>query len=189
MNVEKPANAIFYPRLSKRDWLFLRSQGAGLGNPLFTYLRAFIYASESGGRLIKLTWPNIKLGPYIRRKPDKRTYGEPFTHRSFSDLYTSVRDRFSSGHNTLPETAYLSGDYSNGQTILVEIFGQKNNFAPIVGAESLNQVTVPSPETYTLHWAEVSCGFDDTVYLSEKLQTDVTSTRSAPSGAIGRDLG
>ena len=71
----------FYPRLSALDLVLLRGPGAGLGNLLFTWARAEIYALQSGGRVIAPTWRNLKLGPWLRREPDKRGYGSIFRHR------------------------------------------------------------------------------------------------------------
>ena len=71
-----------YPKLSEHDLGIVRLGGAGLGNILFTYARAAVYARNHNCRLIWPTWPSIKLGTYLRRERDKRFYGDLFVNRT-----------------------------------------------------------------------------------------------------------
>jgi hypothetical protein len=73
---------VFYARLSKYDFHLFRSPGSGLGNLLFPWARAVVCHANSDGHLISPTWRNIKLGPWLRREADKRTYGDVFKHRT-----------------------------------------------------------------------------------------------------------
>ena len=70
-----------YPKLSERDLGFVRLGGAGLGNILFTYARALVYARDHHCRLIWPTWFSFKLGPILRREMDKRFYHDLFQNR------------------------------------------------------------------------------------------------------------
>lgn len=67
-----------YPKLSEHDLGFVRLGGAGLGNILFTWARAAVFARDHQCKLIWPTWPSIKLGPLFRREKDKRFYGGLF---------------------------------------------------------------------------------------------------------------
>lgn len=67
-----------YPKLSEKDLGFIRLGGAGLGNLLFTYARALVYARDHGCQMIWPTWPSVKLGPILRREMDKRFYNNLF---------------------------------------------------------------------------------------------------------------
>lgn len=67
-----------YPKLSEHDLGFVRLGGAGLGNILFAWARAAVFARDYHCQLIWPTWPSIKLGPWLRREPDKRFYGDLF---------------------------------------------------------------------------------------------------------------
>lgn len=67
-----------YPKLSEHDLGVVRLGGAGLGNILFPWARAAVFARDSGCRMIWPTWPSIKLGPILRREKDKRFYGDLF---------------------------------------------------------------------------------------------------------------
>jgi hypothetical protein len=48
---------------------------AGLGNCLFPWARAELFARNSGARVLAPRWTTVRLGPYLRRDPDKRRYG------------------------------------------------------------------------------------------------------------------
>lgn len=72
-----------YPRLSSRDYYLFRCGGAGLGNILFTYARAIVYAKRN--RNIKVIWPtwvSLKIGPILRGEKDKRFYSDLFDNNS-----------------------------------------------------------------------------------------------------------
>lgn len=71
-----------YPKLSDKDLYFFRLGGAGLGNLLFTYARALVFAKKNNYELIWPTWPSIKLGPIIRNEKDKRFYNNLFGNNS-----------------------------------------------------------------------------------------------------------
>jgi hypothetical protein len=71
-----------YPKLSDHDLGFVRLGGAGLGNILFTFARAAVFAEKNGYELIWPTWPSIKLGPILRHEADKRFYHDLFRNRS-----------------------------------------------------------------------------------------------------------
>lgn len=143
---------IIYPRFSKYDWVFLRSQGAGLGNLLFPYARAVLYSQASDTELLMPTWRNIKLGPYIRREPDKRTYGELFRHRTLQDIAKIAKARFLKTTKTVSEEDFLAGNLPNAASSLVIVSGQKNNFQPLMGYEDilreafLSMLRVPPPQ-------------------------------------------
>lgn len=70
-----------YPKLSEKDLGFVRLGGAGLGNILFSYARALVFARDHGCRLIWPTWFSFKFGPILRREMDKRFYHDLFVNR------------------------------------------------------------------------------------------------------------
>jgi hypothetical protein len=47
---------------------------AGLGNMLFPWARAEIFARQCGARVLQPAWNTLRIGPYLRREPDKRHY-------------------------------------------------------------------------------------------------------------------
>ena len=71
-----------YPKLSSKDLIAFRLGGAGLGNLLFTYGRALAFAKRHDAQMIWPTWPSIKVGPWLRREKDKRTYIGLFANRT-----------------------------------------------------------------------------------------------------------
>lgn len=70
-----------YPKFSKYDFFAVRFGGAGLGNLLFIYSRALMYAKKHNLKLIWPTWRSIKLGPWLRHEKDKRFYGDLFSNQ------------------------------------------------------------------------------------------------------------
>lgn len=72
-----------YPKLSEKDYHIFRVGGAGLGNILFTYARAVVYASKHENvKMIWPTWFSLKLGPILRGEKDKRFYNDLFRNGS-----------------------------------------------------------------------------------------------------------
>ncbi len=63
-----------FPKLSKYDLFFVRLIGGGLGNLLFPWARAVCIGKKFDLPLIYPAWPQIKVGPYLRREKDKRHY-------------------------------------------------------------------------------------------------------------------
>ncbi|WPR71652.1 alpha-1,2-fucosyltransferase [Flavobacterium sp. NG2] len=61
-------------KLCSTDFLGFRIGGAGLGNILFPWARAVIFAKKNNLEIIDPTWSTYKIGTYIRGEIDKRTY-------------------------------------------------------------------------------------------------------------------
>lgn len=79
----KKEHIYMYPKLSETDWNLFRLGGAGLGNILFTYARAVVYAAKDDRvKLIWPTWPSVKIGPILRNEKDKRFYLDLFRNNS-----------------------------------------------------------------------------------------------------------
>jgi hypothetical protein len=47
---------------------------AGLGNELFPWARAHLWAREAGAEILAPRWRKLRIGPYLRREVDKRQY-------------------------------------------------------------------------------------------------------------------
>ena len=63
-----------YPQLNKWDFLGIRFFGSGLGNLLLPWARAVSLANRYGLPVVFPTWPQVKIGTYLRREKDKRHY-------------------------------------------------------------------------------------------------------------------
>lgn len=55
---------------------------AGLGNELFPFARALLWARDNEGQLLRTRWFHLRFGPYLRREDDKRRYELLFSHDS-----------------------------------------------------------------------------------------------------------
>ncbi|NEP77045.1 MAG: hypothetical protein F6K39_02015 [Okeania sp. SIO3B3] len=63
-----------YPRLSRFDTGFFRISGPGLGNLLFPWARATIFAQKHGLPIIQPSWPQVKLKTLFDNTADRRLY-------------------------------------------------------------------------------------------------------------------
>lgn len=81
------------------DLGWVRLGGPGLGNLLFIWARALVRSIESGATLVPPVWHQIKIGPWLRREPDKRSYVDVFPFRPPSAVWTEwVRCRLAGRH-------------------------------------------------------------------------------------------
>lgn len=71
-----------YPKLSDIDLGITRIGGLGLGNMLFTYARALLYAREHDAVVIRPTWNSIPIGQILRGDNNKRFYHDLFVNRT-----------------------------------------------------------------------------------------------------------
>jgi len=60
--------------LGKMESLGVRLGGAGLGNIMFPWATALVYAKKHNLKRIQTTWKNLKFGTFIRKERDKRMY-------------------------------------------------------------------------------------------------------------------
>lgn len=67
-----------FPKLTKIILGVFRLSGGGLGNLLFPFARAILFANNNDFQLINPTWLAIKLGTILRNEKDKRFYHDLF---------------------------------------------------------------------------------------------------------------
>ncbi len=70
-----------FASLGKLESFGFRIGGAGLGNILFPWARAIVYAKEHNLIRVQTTWRGLKFGTFIRSERDKRLYFDLFTGR------------------------------------------------------------------------------------------------------------
>ncbi len=68
-----------FASLGKLESLGIRLGGAGLGNILFPWATALVYAKNNNLQRIQTTWKNLKIGTFLRKERDKRMYMDLFT--------------------------------------------------------------------------------------------------------------
>lgn len=71
-----------YAMLSNLDLGLVRGPGPGLGNLLFPISRAVVGAEHYGGIFVYPTMRQVKIGTYLRRERDRRTYGDVLRPRT-----------------------------------------------------------------------------------------------------------
>ena len=99
-----------FASLGNFESLGIRLGGAGLGNILFPWANAIVYAKQYELERIATTWTNLKIGTFIRKERDKRMYFNLFTgndgiqgFRKFLLLNFSSRVKVFSGMHNLFE--------------------------------------------------------------------------------------
>ena len=78
MKIQKNINLYDYPRLSDKDFGWIRLSGPGLANCMFVAARAYINSQIYGTTFIAPTWCKISIGPWLRNEKDKRIYNRLF---------------------------------------------------------------------------------------------------------------
>jgi len=106
---------------------------AGLGNALFPWARAELFARRFGARVLAPRWGNLRLGPHLRREPDKRQYAGLFRAGHHTTgcrrLIVAALGRRVPEHelDTVRETP------RSLQPSVVEFRGMADLFSPLVG--------------------------------------------------------
>lgn len=65
--------------LGRLESIGFRLGGAGLGNILFPWATAIVYAKNNNLTRLQTTWRNLKFGTFLRGERDKRIYSNLFT--------------------------------------------------------------------------------------------------------------
>lgn len=73
-----------YPKFSEIELPGIRVAGPGLGNLLFIYSRAIVFAKKENRKMIYPTWTSFRIGPWLRHERDKRLYNNLFRNTSGS---------------------------------------------------------------------------------------------------------
>lgn len=145
-----------YVGLSRWDFGGFRLLGPGLGNLLFPWARAISDAGREGLPVIWPTWPQIKIGPVVRRELDSRSYvglfrnpGE-YVDGATKYLLLGIGQRVDEGAtHMVPARGQL-------RPRLRVFRGTSGLFAPIIGQQNevlreLLRITRPEHVKGTLH--------------------------------------
>ncbi len=133
---------LHYPALDGPDLGIVRGYGPGLGNLLFSIARALIGQHRLGGRLVFPTIPQIKIGTFLRREKDKRTYCGDFRTRSLAEWW----DWYSA------ERAAVIGEEdaekATPQTGVIAYSGIRHCFHHLIGYQQLIRDWIDSTACY-----------------------------------------
>ena len=119
-----------YPKLSSIDLNCTRIGGLGLGNMMFPYARALLYARDHQAALIWPTWNSIPVGQILRREKDKRFY---------NDLFRCPKGIAADGTEgeLIPVLSGIRKRYHRiNRKKLIEFSGMEGEFTPILGSEN-----------------------------------------------------
>jgi hypothetical protein len=144
------SNAGSRPEVSNSPFAFPEVGKAGLGNMLFPWARAELFAKETGARLLAPRWARLRIGPYLRNEPEKRRYSGFFYSNQhlhgWRRLELLLRGRRVSERHW--EGVARSPSASH-RPVVVEFQGLGEFFTPLLGAhehvrDQLWQMTEPS---------------------------------------------
>lgn len=119
-----------YPKLSKYDLIFFRASGHGLGNLLFPFARAIVYAKKKKVPVIWPTWNQLKIGPIIRGEKDKRTYHNLFV-RTKNYIGGIEKIKILALSKKISETESIKS-WPKSKMIVKEFSGMEGMFNPIL---------------------------------------------------------
>jgi hypothetical protein len=131
-------------RLSAYDFGFFRSPGPGLGNLLFPVARALIGAEKSNGTFIYPTIRQVKLGTFLRRERDKRTYGGEFRGRNLFEWKYWVYSKFAA---SISEDSLVKEPHRE----IVTYEGLGSFFHDLVGHEPLIRAWIDKTSLHNIH--------------------------------------
>lgn len=161
-------------KLGGRDLGWFRIGGPGLANMLFPWARAEILARENGFAMLEPAWPQMKLGPYLRREKDFRTYAALFQKADYVHGLRKARVLLESQRVHEGQLHSLPG---SGEKLLLEVSGLGEYFRRLHGqqkvlARRLWQIThprhLPSADAGNFIAVHVRLGDFRTVHLSPR---------------------
>jgi hypothetical protein len=107
---------------------------AGLGNALFPWARAELFARKTAARVLAPRWPGLRIGPYVRREPDKRQYsGMFFAPHHVSGLRRLAIKSFAHRVSEAEAIADPTSVFKCTRTQVVEFCGIEKLFQPLLG--------------------------------------------------------
>jgi hypothetical protein len=126
-----------YVKLSDFDLGWVRlGPGPGLGNLLFPWARSIVARKQYGLTPLATTWPQLKIGPILRREPDKRFYIGCF-HAARGELRGVRRQVLLSTAQRVDERTFEAAPQSIRAKSVVVYSGLGGQFAPLLGEAEL----------------------------------------------------
>lgn len=125
-----------YARLSRYDLGFVRLLGVGLANLLFPWARFIVATRRHQLTPIEPTWFQVKVGPFLRNDPDKRTYHNLFIHRA-EQISGWRKIRLLSSLKFLPEVHFWEELKKDGGDRIVLFEGMAGHFGSILREHAL----------------------------------------------------
>lgn len=123
-----------YAQLSPMDLGIVRFLGTGLGNLLFSWARSIVASCRYGLSPIWPTWPQFKIGTFLRMEKDKRFYYNLFSNRS-KNYISGLRKLY-----LLVSCPHISEEEFNKKDVedVIVIFkGMRGLFQPILKDHTL----------------------------------------------------
>jgi len=120
-----------YTKLSDWDLGWMRIGGPGLGNLLFPWARAAVGCRKHGLIPLAVTWPQLKVGPFLRHESDKRLYFRLF-RAGPSDVRGIRRTLILAVAKKVDEKVFEEAPQSIGAGSVIVYAGMRDLFASIL---------------------------------------------------------
>ena len=169
-------------KFSKIDFFDFRLGGPGLGNLLFVWARAIACSEKLNYKLISPNWNTLKIGTYIRKEKDKRTYRNLFIDSGIQGFKKYLIQFFSISfiQNSkfknifkIPNVVVFSGMGSQMNDIINDHLIIKKKLNSILTKEVLSLIEKNRPKHIGVH-----VRFGDFQMENEKLlRSGTTNTR------------
>lgn len=150
-----------FAKLSKFDSLGVRLGGAGLGNILFPWARAIIFARKNNLELINTTWKTLKIGPLLRGEIDTRGYSSLFEENNIKGLkkfnLLNFKKRYSENNineflNEKSESVLIFTNMKNQMLDILDDYDiVKNELCKITKKEHLENIKKFDGKGITVH--------------------------------------
>ncbi len=122
-------NVFVNVKLSHLDFFGVRIGGAGLGNILFAWARGVVFAKKNNCKKINSTWSTIKLGTFLRKEKDRRTYYNIFKENYINGFMKVILLLFSKKIN---ENQIDNLPKANKWPLVVNFSGMNNQMLDIL---------------------------------------------------------
>lgn len=119
-----------FASFTRGESLGFRLGGPGLGNLLFPWSRAVVFAKKHNLKRINSTWKTIKLGPIIRGEFDKRFYTDLFQEHEIGGLKKTILLNFAEKIDEKDGEEALATCSLRPRVIVFK--GLENSFNPIL---------------------------------------------------------
>ena len=147
-------------KFSNIDLFDFRLGGSGLGNLLFVWARAIVHSEKFNYNLLSPNWNTFKIGTYIRKEKDKRTYRNFFINSGIKGLKKYLIQCFSISiiQNSkiksilhIPEVIIFSGMKNQMTDIINDHVLVKKTLYSILSEDVIKLIDLNNPISIGVH--------------------------------------
>jgi hypothetical protein len=147
-------------KFSNLDFFDFRFGGPGLGNLLFVWARAIVYADKFSLPILSPNWRTFKIGTYLRFEIDKRTYTSIFIKNGIKgfkkyliQLYSiqQIQNSKIKSFLNIPEVIIFSGMKNQMTDIINDHILIKKTLYSILSEDVIKLIDLNNPISIGVH--------------------------------------